>query len=183
MWLKVHQFKLYCSQKWHLQFFVLLILVMTDKSEIFLKFCLNIHRFLLFLLSECSLDHIIGPNYLIERFPCITVLHLGILNSAFLSSYLFVGLLNKSRRGFRAKLFLTLYMRTAISCNLLLYRVERFDFSSSDLQLLCLYTALKARSWTLLSFLRSDVLHKWNTSPPVRNMLCVVELLFCRTLV
>ena len=71
MWLKVHQFKRYCSQTWQLQFSVL---VMTDKSEIFLKFLLNIPRFLLFLMSECSFDHIIGPKYLIECFPYITVL-------------------------------------------------------------------------------------------------------------
>ena len=45
------------------------VLVMTVKSEIFLKFLLNIPRFLLFLMSECSFDHIIGPKYLIRMFP------------------------------------------------------------------------------------------------------------------
>ena len=141
-------------------------------------FLLNIPRFLLYLMSQCSFDQIktIGLKYLIECFLYITVQHLGTSNSAFLGSYRLVGLLNKAWRGFEAKLFLTLYIRIAISCNRLLYKWIDFIFLTvipdyfvyHEILLLKLFLEFLQVSYNLM-LCRSGI--------PVRNMLGVVELL------
>ena len=69
--------------------------------------------------------------YLMECFPCVVVLNLGMANSLFLSENLVFAIWKRSAIYFREMLFFGSYIRTAISCNHLLHRVHRLAVFSN----------------------------------------------------
>ena len=66
-----------------------------------------------------TIFHNLGPVYLIECLPYVAVLNLGITNSLLRKAYFVSDLRNRSAIYLGHILFLTLYMRVAMSCNLL----------------------------------------------------------------
>ena len=68
--------------------------------------------------------HAFGPIYLSEYFPRETVLNLGIVKSWLRNLYLIAGCSNRVLMYVGHMLFLTLYMRIAMSCSRRLCRVD-----------------------------------------------------------
>ena len=86
----------------------------------------NVEAFFTLLGTEL---HTFGPIYLSECFPKETVLNLGIVKSWLRSSYLIAGCSKRVLMYVGHMLFLTLYMRIAMSCSCL-FRSLRSDFKS-----------------------------------------------------
>ena len=157
---------------------------MTDKIEIFLNFLSNIPRFLLFLMSESSFDHIIGPKNLIECFPYITVLHLVLVYWILRSSARIYLLVFQTRLGgaLGPCCFLPCtweWQCLAIVCcttliDWIFLAVPRNYFVCHETLLLSLVLEL---------FQVADDLMTCRSGIPIRNMLGVVELLFYVTLI
>ena len=99
------------------------------------------------------LEYINGPNCLTECLPYVTVLKRGILKSEFLRLWVFSMLelqQNRSCMYISAILCFTLYIRIAMSCNLLLFKVWRlalFKSCSKLLDLLINTARKRKRVW------------------------------------
>ena len=74
----------------------------------------NVEAFFTLLGTEL---HTFGPIYLIEGFPKETALNLGIVKSWLHSLYLIAGCSKRVLMYVEHMLFLTLYMRIAMSCS------------------------------------------------------------------
>ena len=81
----------------------------------------NVEAFFTLLGTEL---HTFGPIYLSECFPKETVLNLGIVKSWLRSLYLIAGCSKRVLMYVGHMLFLTLYMRIAMSCSRRLCRVD-----------------------------------------------------------
>ena len=88
------------------------------------------------LMCGCILLQSVGPRYLSECFPNVTVSNLGTVNSLTLKLCTQLLSLKRSHMYLGHKLFFTLYIRHDISCNLLLIN----DCSLALKRSCCLYT-------------------------------------------
>ena len=73
-----------------------------------------------------TIFHNLGPVYLIECLPYVAVLNLGMTNSLLRKAYFVSDLRNRSVIYLGHILFLTLYMRVAMSSNLLHFSIQYF---------------------------------------------------------
>ena len=72
--------------------------------------------------------HNFGLMYLMECFPCVVVLNLGMANSLFLSQYLVFVIWKRSAIYFELNVVFVLYIRTAISCNQDIFLIVQSSF-------------------------------------------------------
>ena len=66
--------------------------------------------------------------YLMECFPCVVVLNLGMVNSLFLSGYLVFVIWKRSAIYFGLNVVFVLYIRTAISGNQDIFLIVQTSF-------------------------------------------------------
>ena len=72
--------------------------------------------------------HNFGPMYLMECFPCVVVLNLGMANSLFLNEYLVFVIWKRSAIYFGLNVVFVLYIRTAISCHQDIFLIVQTSF-------------------------------------------------------
>ena len=115
-----------------------------------------------FLMHGCNLLQMVGPRYLSECFPNVTVSNLGTVNSLTLKLCTQLLSLKKSPMYLGHKLFFTLYIRLDRSFNLLFINDGSLALirSWSYDEFLSQNTALKPLSCTRSSFRESLALQK-----------------------